>query len=353
MRLTKLISFGGLFLLIGFAFFVGGFKSSSLAITGFLTGIVLVYGKVGLTAGLRNFLIRKDGNAFFQQFLLIFFTFLLFVPIAHFTPSSPELAPISLSLVFGSFLFGVGMQLSNACGSGCILALGAGSKVMLYAIPTFILGSLWGSFWAPSFHKLAALEPVLLHPLINLALLLAVLSYFLWSKKAQVPTKKIFFLLLIASVSLGLIFLVSKSPWQVTFGFTLLGAKLYSFLGGSLASSEFWNLEMPNQALRSPLLTDASTLINLGVILGALAWVSFISPSSSKEKISWREIIAGVLGGLMMGIGARFAFGCNIGAFIGGIASGSLHGWIWIVFAIFGSYIGIALRPYFGMRPLN
>ena len=33
----------------------------------------------------------------------------------------------------------------------------------------------------------------------------------------------------------------------------------------------------------------------------------------------------------MMGIGARFAFGCNIGAFIGGIASGSLHGWVWLV----------------------
>ena len=51
----------------------------------------------------------------------------------------------------------------------------------------------------------------------------------------------------------------------------------------------------------------------------------------------------------MMGIGARFAFGCNIGAFIGGIASGSLHGWVWIVFALLGTYLGIQLRPLFGM----
>ena len=30
-----------------------------------------------------------------------------------------------------------------------------------------------------------------------------------------------------------------------------------------------------------------------------------------------------------MGWGARLGFGCNIGAFVGGVASGSLHGWIW------------------------
>ena len=30
-----------------------------------------------------------------------------------------------------------------------------------------------------------------------------------------------------------------------------------------------------------------------------------------------------------MGYGARIAFGCNIGAYFGGIASFSLHGWLW------------------------
>ena len=131
--------------------------------------------------------------------------------------------------------------------------------------------------------EIGAFQPVLLHPLINLALLVAVLSCFLWSKKAQVPTKKIFILLFVASVSLGLIFLVALSPWQVTFGFTLWGAKLYSFLGGDLVSSEFWNLEMPKTALQNPLLRDTSTLVNLGVILGALAWVSF-SKIQAKKK---------------------------------------------------------------------
>jgi hypothetical protein len=33
----------------------------------------------------------------------------------------------------------------------------------------------------------------------------------------------------------------------------------------------------------------------------------------------------------------------------GGIASGSLHGWIWFVPAMAGSFIGIQLRPKFGL----
>ena len=58
----------------------------------------------------------------------------------------------------------------------------------------------------------------------------------------------------------------------------------------------------------------------------------------------WRR-----LGGLLMGWGARLGFGCNIGAFVGGVASGSLHGWVWFPAALPGCLIGISLRPLFGL----
>jgi len=51
-----------------------------------------------------------------------------------------------------------------------------------------------------------------------------------------------------------------------------------------------------------------------------------------------------------MGIGARLSTGCNIGAFFSGMASGSLHGLVWIVFAIPGNTLGARLRPWFGME---
>ncbi|WP_323156290.1 YeeE/YedE thiosulfate transporter family protein, partial [Pseudomonas oryzihabitans] len=60
-----------------------------------------------------------------------------------------------------------------------------------------------------------------------------------------------------------------------------------------------------------------------------------------------RSLIAAVLGGLLLGYGARLAYGCNIGAYFSGIASGSLHGWLWLVAAFAGNSLGVRLRPFF------
>ncbi len=49
----------------------------------------------------------------------------------------------------------------------------------------------------------------------------------------------------------------------------------------------------------------------------------------------------------MLGYGATISFGCNIGAYFGGIVSGSLHGWLWLMAAFIGSLLGTRLRPLF------
>jgi uncharacterized membrane protein YedE/YeeE len=54
-----------------------------------------------------------------------------------------------------------------------------------------------------------------------------------------------------------------------------------------------------------------------------------------------------VIGGLLLGYGARLAFGCNIGALLAGISSGSLHGWLWLVSGFAGNIAGVYLRIAF------
>jgi uncharacterized membrane protein YedE/YeeE len=60
-------------------------------------------------------------------------------------------------------------------------------------------------------------------------------------------------------------------------------------------------------------------------------------------------LLAAVIGGLLLGYGARLAYGCNIGALFSGIASGSLHGWLWLAAALPGAVLGVRLRPVFGL----
>jgi uncharacterized membrane protein YedE/YeeE len=62
------------------------------------------------------------------------------------------------------------------------------------------------------------------------------------------------------------------------------------------------------------------------------------------------SLAAAVIGGLFLGYGARLAYGCNIGAYFSGIASGSLHGWLWLVAAFAGNVAGTRLRPMFDLK---
>jgi uncharacterized membrane protein YedE/YeeE len=68
-------------------------------------------------------------------------------------------------------------------------------------------------------------------------------------------------------------------------------------------------------------------------------------------RVPPRSLAAAIFGGILVGYGARIAYGCNIGAYFSGIASGSLHGWLWLVAAFGGRAIGTRLRPFlFGLR---
>jgi len=67
------------------------------------------------------------------------------------------------------------------------------------------------------------------------------------------------------------------------------------------------------------------------------------------RRIPPRLALGAVIGGVLMGYGARIAYGCNIGAYFGGIASFSLHGRLWGVMAIAGTFVGLRLRPLFGL----
>ena len=99
--------------------------------------------------------------------------------------------------------------------------------------------------------------------------------------------------------------------------------------------------------LEAPILADTFLIPNIGMIFGALAVAAWVG-GFKLETFQLKKLLGMVLGGILMGYGATIGFGCNVGAFVGGIVSGSAHGWLWIFPALAGSWIGIQLRPIFG-----
>jgi hypothetical protein len=90
--------------------------------------------------------------------------------------------------------------------------------------------------------------------------------------------------------------------------------------------------------------------MNIGIMLGALLAAGLAGKFAPNFRLPLRSIVAAVVGGILLGYGARIAYGCNIGAYFGGISSTSLHGWLWFFAAFTGSSIGTKLRPYFGLK---
>lgn len=144
--------------------------------------------------------------------------------------------------------------------------------------------------------------------------------------------------------------LVAGRPWGITSAFALLAAKAFGALGGSPGAWAYWRIPANAQALRTSVWADVTTVMDLGAILGALlaAAVAGRFPRPYLRRVRVRTAAGAVLGGVLMGWAARLAFGCNIGAFVSGVASFSLHGWVWFAFALLGSWLGVKLRPLFG-----
>ena len=338
--------------------------SAALVIFGFALGVAFLKAEFSFTAAWRRFLVNGEADGLLAALLLIAVAAIVIVPVAALVPGfGGAIAPIGPSLVVGAFVFGIGMQLANGCGSGTLYTAGGGSGRMLVALTLFIVGSVIGSLHLPAFLAFGGVDPILASTyfgpwgglaatLVSIAAVALVIMAIARARGQSFRPKP---LAIGGAIAIGLIsigvFLAGHHPWSVTFGFTVWGAKLAALAGFDFSAAEFWQWPGPKRALAESILSDTSSLTDLGMILGAMAAAAASKPFARTAWPPARSLLAAALGGLLMGWGARIGFGCNIGAFVGGVASGSLHGWIWFAAALGGCAIGIRLRPLFGLSP--
>jgi uncharacterized membrane protein YedE/YeeE len=355
------------------------FQHSLIFVIGLLLGFTLYHASFGFTGGWRNFIEKSDSSALRAQFLMLAFAILLFSGIVNSksifygNPVIGSIAPTNVSVIIGSFIFGLAMQLAGGCGSGTLFTLGGGNTKMFITLIFFIIGSLLGTYNftfyldLPSLGNISLLEKFGIIKAIIIQLIFISFLY-MWCSLVDVKRNSILdhrdifksnsfnaikgpwplFLGAILLAILNFLMLnIAGHPWSVTFAFGLWGAKIADFIGIDVASWAFWNFNYPKIALKNSIFADHTSISNIGVILGAVIASSLAGSFSNKTTTNYKILLAAILGGLLMGFGARLAFGCNIGALFSGIASGSLHGWAWFLFAFIGSYFGTKARRLF------
>lgn len=356
---------------------VGGGRQAALGLIGILAGFALFKASFDFTGAWRRALTERRTAGLRAQLIMIGLTILVFFPMISAgsfldRPVEGLFFPIGLALAVGSFLFGVGMQLGGGCGSGTLFTAGSGNTRMWVTLVAFIVGSFAATADPLGWSQWPSFAPVSLTEELGLPSALATATGTLGfcylaciaierarhrtiEPLEQRPRAGGWFAggwpILAGAVALALVniatLLVAGRPWGITSAFALWGAKNAAFAG--LDPSE-WRYWQGHVALEASVLSDPTSVMNFGIMIGSLLAVGIAGGFTLNRRTPPLSLIAAILGGLLMGVGARLSTGCNIGAFFSGTASGSLHGIVWLVFAIPGNAIGIRLRSAFGLQ---
>ena len=354
-------------------------------ILGAALGVCLLQASFGFTTAWRELISKRRGAGIRAQMIMLSLSVILFFP----TLASGELfgqsvsgfiRPLGLSVVAGAFMFGVGMQIASGCASGNLYHLGGGQLRAIPVMAGFSAGALWATAdyeWWTTLPQLAPIGLIeLLGPITAIALnLILFTAIYQFTKRLEIKAhgaleecqssgKTSFASKLIAGPwpliwgAIGLTVLnfatlaLMGRPWAVALAYPVWGAKVAQWLELDL-EIDFWTYWMApgrEEALYNTLSQDPASLMNGGVILGAFLAAAIAGKFTLKMKMPIQNLIASLLGGVLLGYGATIAYGCNIGAFVGGVVSGSLHGWLWILFAFAGSVIGLKLRPLLRLK---
>lgn len=360
-----------------------GVATATLFAVGLGFGFALFHSRFGFTSAWRQLVAVRQGAGLRAHMLMLAVAATLFAPILATgaslgtgTAPTASLAPIGLGVLVGAFLFGAGMQIGGACASGTLFAVGSGQTAIVLTLGGFVVGSVLGAltfgFWA---EDLPSVAPVSLAGtdagylggwLITMAAVGAVvLATYAVARGRRVPSAgrpatvhgalralRGSWPLWVGALALAglnaLTLLLSGRAWGITSAFALWGSKLLDLVGVDVTSWPYW-VERAG-SYQAGVLGDTTSVMDLGIMLGALVASGAAGAWTLHRRVPGRLALGAVLGGILMGYGARIAYGCNIGAYFAGIASFSLHGWVWGAVALLGTVAGLRLRPLFALE---
>lgn len=347
-----------LVLTLAVAVFVGARYGLLLAI-GLGFGLVLEGFRFGFAGPWRAMIVRREPAGVIAHFLAIALVAVVAIPLLASHPDElvGARAPVGFAMIGGAFVFGACMQLVMGCGSGTLVNVGSGNAVSLVALPFFAIGSFFGAYGLIWWSNLGTLPVIAFDGAGGAAITLgalavaAAVAFFLGRPGYRsMPRRYVIAAVLLAVLALANL-VVAGQPWGIVYGLGLWGAKGASALGADLSGSALWSTAENVERVQQTLLTDVTSLTNLGIVAGAFlvaAWRGgFSQPLPSLPAKAW---VTTIVAGFLLGYSSRLAFGCNVGAFFSGISTGSLHGWVWFVAAFAGTYVGIRLRPVLGLE---
>ena len=362
-----------------------------MTIAGIFLGYVLSRGNFGFAGPIKKIVQQGDG----RQAKALIILFMITSVIAGFAmvifPANthvfdyPILNKMGWGVIIGGLIFGAGMMIATGCASGTLSDVGDGQVPAFLVLIFFMIGSVFGvATYGTAFDNnflhdrqnnslIYLTGSVWMGVIINLLLLSFFLIIVIYihkykaTKKVQVLAKldinlhefqnseissnswksiftyeNIFvkgFSWMIVVFAIVIWFLITVLAFKKTPGITSAYAKWGIYLTHGFGIKHVLNWQ-PYTSFH--IMSDVQSWQNIGIIVGAMVAKLFANKfkfTNYKENKIYNWVLY-MFGGILMGLGARFARGCNFGAMFTGVSFGTLQGWLFTIFLIAGGICG-------------
>lgn len=254
-----------------------------------------------------------------------------------------NVSAISVPLVLGAFMFGLGMTLAGCCASGMFVRLAEGNTAHIVTVLFVFLGYFFAN---------SHFESVWSDLIAKYSVTVYLPDMFGWV--AGIIVHVVIVLLVYAPAlrherkRLGEIVLNdSNSGWRYTTGAVILG--IITFLSftilknGPTMMGAFYIISEANWTWENM----GNVMFDVAVFTGALLSVAIYRGIKFNKIMSVKQVLPAAIGGCLMGYGARIADGCNISAFFAAASALSLSGWAYMIFLFVGVFIGLKVLNKF------
>ena len=287
-------------------------------------------------------------------------------------PPAAHIGPVSWPLVVAALAFGIGMSLSGACISGHLYRIGQG---YLRAIPALI-GVLVGFViafltWNWLYLRAIADAPTIWLPhtfgyagsiLVTFLALIAIAVFAIKKGKNSEPIRS---QPLAVLTPLNIYRKLIVERWSpITTGALVGIVGTFAYLRveplgvtRQLSTSARTFMDNRNIGPDSILGLDrmagciavvSETITNNGWlaigIIGASFAAAFAGGRFKLSKLTFKNSIASLIGGVLLGWGSMTALGCTIGVLLSGTQAFALSGWVFFLFSFLGVWLGIKAK---------
>lgn len=355
----------------------GGRSLSLSLLLGAAFGVVLQRSRFCFYCIARDFIERRETAGLYAVLIALgtgvlgyaaVFGAFLPIPSADRLPPGAHIGPVSLALVAGAFVFGIGMRISGSCISAHFYRLGEGALASPFALLGAALGFVLGfASWNVLYLSLIQGAPVVWLPrhlgyggsvLVQCGALVAVA----WGlsragRRASSPATSA------PQLAVPLWRAVLQDRWPPAVGGLLIGfigviaylriaplgvtAELGS-LARTAAAASGWlpvRLEGLDTFAGCATVVKRALLSNNGVFVMALvagAWAAALAAGAFRPRLpSMKDIARNFAGGVLMGWGGMTALGCTVGTLLSGVMAGAASGWVFGAACLAGIWAGL------------